>query len=240
MGIPLLSFFFLFMRLLAEISGGSQHDEYCKAARCSPPAGPVIRFPFWLKHRQPDHCGYPGFELSCSEKNQTLLELPSYSAKLWVKKINYTSQEMIVRHLDDYCLQRQHHILNLSASPFHFSYDYSISIDDFSFFNCSENKASDQLIISIPCSFLSSNYNPVYATPSYVYLTDVNLTSCRKIFNATLQEFILDGEYEFSMNWSNPICGNCEAQGNKCQRKMKSNSTEPEIECIQKPAKGTN
>ena len=105
---------------------------------------------------------------------------------------------------------------------------------------CSENKASDQLIISIPCSFLSSNYNLVYATPSYVYLTDVNLTYCQKIFNATLPEFIPDGEYEFSMNWSNLICGNCEAQGNKCQRKMKSNSTEPEIECIQKPAKGTN
>ena len=152
-----------------------------------------------LRHRQPDHYGYPGFELSCSEKNQTILELPSYSTKLWVKKINYTSQETVVRHMDDhYCLQRQHHILNLSASPFHFTYDYSISIDDFSFFNCSQNKTSE-LIISIPCSFLSSNYNPVYATPSYVYLTYVNLTSCWKIFNATLPEYMLDGEYEFSM-----------------------------------------
>ncbi|WKA07597.1 hypothetical protein VitviT2T_025399 [Vitis vinifera] len=33
------------------------------------------------------------------------------------------------------------------------------------------------------------------------------------------------------------MCGNCEAKGKKCQRK-KSNSTEPEIECIDKPAKG--
>ena len=186
MGIPLLSFFFLFMRLLAEINGGSQHDEYCKVARCSPPVDPSIRFPFWLKHWQPDHCGYLGFEISCSEKNQTLLELPSSLVKLWAKKINYTSQDMVVRHMDDhYCLQRRHHILNLSTSPFHFTYDYSISIDDFSF-KCSENKAYDQLNISIPCSFFSSNYNPVYATPSYVYLTDVNLTSYRKIFNATL------------------------------------------------------
>ncbi|RVW33830.1 Rust resistance kinase Lr10 [Vitis vinifera] len=37
--------------------------------------GPLIRFPFRLKH-QPHHCGYPGFELSCTENNQTMLDLP--------------------------------------------------------------------------------------------------------------------------------------------------------------------
>ncbi|RVW84656.1 hypothetical protein CK203_044615 [Vitis vinifera] len=37
--------------------------------------GPLIRFPFKLKD-QPDHCGYPGFVLSCTEKKQTLLDLP--------------------------------------------------------------------------------------------------------------------------------------------------------------------
>ncbi|CBI24521.3 unnamed protein product, partial [Vitis vinifera] len=44
--------------------------------------------------------------------------------------------------------------------------------------------------------------------------------------------------YHISMNWSKPTCGNCEAEGKKCQWK-KNKSKEPEIECIDKPAKGT-
>ncbi|WKA07575.1 hypothetical protein VitviT2T_025381 [Vitis vinifera] len=214
------------MRLFAEINGGSQDDE-CKASRCSH-HGPVIRFPFRLKH-QPEHCGYPEFELSCSEEKRTILELP-YSGKLWVKEINYVSQEIVVHYSDD-CLQRQILNFNLSASPFTYEYAY-----DFSFFNCSESKAESFWLTSIPCSFLSSN--PVYATWSSRSLAKVNLSSCWKIFNATLPEnYIYGGEYGTFMNWSKPMCGNCEAKGNKCQRK-KNNSREPEIECIDKPAKG--
>ena len=68
----------------------------------------------------------------------------------------------------------------------------------------------------------------------------MDLTSCRNIFNAAIPEFILFGNYEMSsMNWSKPMCGNCEAQGEECQLKKKSNSREPEIQCIPKPAKGT-
>ncbi|KAL6320758.1 hypothetical protein AAG906_008758 [Vitis piasezkii] len=201
MGISLF-FFFLFMRLFAEINGGSQDDE-CKASRCSH-HDPDIRFPFRLKH-QPEHCGYPKFELSCSEEKRTILELPSLG-KLWVKEINYTSQTII--------------------------YTY-----DFSFFNCSENKTNE--LWSIPCSFLSSN--PVFVAPSYYTLAEVNLSSCRTIFNATLPEYYIYNygeDYGTFMYWSKPMCGKCEAKGNKCQRK-KNNSTEPEIECIDKPAKFT-
>ena len=115
MGIPLL-FFLLFMRLMsAEIKGDrSLDDDECMAWRCSH-HGPVIWFPFRLK-QQLDHCGLPGFELYCSEKkNQTILELSSNSVKLWVTKIDYTSQEIVTR-LSDYCPQRQIVDLNLSAS----------------------------------------------------------------------------------------------------------------------------
>ena len=148
---------------------------------------------------------------------------------LW---INYASQEIVVHYSDD-CLQRQILNFNLSASPFQFIDEYAYS--NFYFFNCSENKTNE--LWSIPCSFLSSN--PVFVAPSSYSLAEVNLSSCWKIFNATLPEnYIYGGEYGTFMNWSKPMCGNCEAKGNKCQRK-KNNSTEPEIECIDKPAKGT-
>ena len=229
MGISLF-FFFLFMRLFAEINGGSQDDE-CKASRCSH-HGPVIRFPFRLKH-QPEHCGYPEFELSCSEEKRTILELPSLG-KFWVKEINYTSQRILLWYPRD-CLQRQILNFNLSASPFQFIDEYAYR--NFSFFNCSENKTNE--LWSIPCSFLSSN--PVFVAPFSYSLAEVNLSSCRKIFNATLPEYYMYNygeDIDTFMYWSKPMCGKCEAKGNKCQRK-KNNSTEPEIECIDKPAKGT-
>ena len=235
MGTPLLFFFFflLFMRLFLEIDGGIQYDE-CKASRCSH-HGPVIQFPFRLKDQPvPDHCGYPGFELTCSEEKRTILELPN-SAKLWVKEIDYTSQEMFVRYPDDkYCLQWRIVNLNLSALPFQFT-----DSTPFSFFNCSENKSESYGFLgSIPCTCSSSD--PVYFTRSPKYLSEVDLTSCRKIFNATIPEFILYDVYDaFSMIWSKPMCRYCEA-GEKCQLKKKSNSREPEIECIPKPAKGTS
>ena len=236
MGIPLLFFFFLFMRLFGVINGDrSQYDE-CKASRCSH-HGPPVRFPFRLKDQAvPDHCGYPGFELSCSEEKQmTILELQNYPVKLLVREINYTSQEMFVRHTDDYCLQRQNIVnLNLSSSPFQFTFSIDVS-----FFICSENKSESYGFWRSVSPFTCPPSDRVYVFPSDYSLTEVNLTSCRKIFNATLPEYILYGEHEFSMNWSYPNCRNCEAQGKQCQRKEKSNSTEPEIECIHKPAKGT-
>ena len=234
MGIPLLFFFFflLFMRLFPEIDGGIQYDE-CKASRCSH-HGPVIRFPFRLKDQPvPDHCGYPGFELTCSEEKRTILELPN-SAKFWVRKINYTSQEMVVRYTDEYCLWRRIVNLNFSAFPFQFPDNTPVS-----FFNCSENKSESYGFGgSIPSTCSSSD--PIYFTYNSYYLSEVDLTSCRKIFNATIPDFILHEDYETSsMIWSKPMCGNCEAGGEKCQLKKKSNSREPEIECIPKPAKGT-
>ena len=216
------------MRLFPKIDGGIQYDE-CKASRCSH-HGPVIRFPFRLKDQPvPDHCGYPGFELTCSEEKRTILELPN-SAKLWVKEINYTSQWMVVFYADECCLQSRIVNLNLSAFPFQFTDYMSVS-----FFNCSENKSES--LGSIPSTCSSSD--PVYFTYSLDSLSEVDLTSCRKIFNATIPDFILYEDYESWMIWSKPMCGNCEARGEKCQLKKKSNSREPEIECIPKPAKGT-
>ncbi|KAL6321695.1 hypothetical protein AAG906_031204 [Vitis piasezkii] len=162
------------MRWFVEI--GANQDE-CKVSRCSN-YGPVIRFPFRLKD-QPYHCGYPGFEISCIEKKQTILELP-YSVSLSVKKINYNSQEIIV-HDPDFCLQRQLQNLTLSASPFQFKLASSNYLVDYTFFNCSSEKTHSNFFFSIPCTVLLSN--PVYAVDSYFNLEHLDLSSCHKIYD---------------------------------------------------------
>ncbi|KAK9287630.1 hypothetical protein L1049_016067 [Liquidambar formosana] len=58
---------FLTVAIFAELGAG-QHD--CSESRCKH-HGPAIRFPFRRKGLQPDHCGYPGFDLGCNEKKQT-------------------------------------------------------------------------------------------------------------------------------------------------------------------------
>ncbi|WKA07614.1 hypothetical protein VitviT2T_025414 [Vitis vinifera] len=222
-------FFFLSVTIFSEI--GSGQDE-CMASRCSD-QGPTIRFPFRLTD-QPDHCGYPGFELYCSEKKQTMLELP-YSVNLLVTNISYDSHEIMVQYPYN-CFVGQLQNLSLAASPFQFKLENAWEVlDDFTFFNCSSNKREFYFVQSIPC--LSIPGYPVYAIMSSADLDEVNLSSCRRMYNLTLPYSISDLNGKFSIKWSKSVCGNCEAQGKKCR--LKRNSKEPETECINNPSKGS-
>ncbi|KAJ9672700.1 hypothetical protein PVL29_026068 [Vitis rotundifolia] len=163
--------------------------------------GPLIQFPFRLKD-QPRHCGYPGFELSCTENNQTMLELP-VSVKLLVKNITCKSREIIVQDPDN-CLARQLRNLNLAASPFQVKFDK----DFFTFFNCSSHKTdSYNFDRSMPC--LSIPGNPVYAVYSSRLVQQLDLSSCRRLYNASVPFdgfYIFDGN-AFSLKWSHSkIC----------------------------------
>ena len=208
---------FLFIGIFAEV------DE-CKVSRCSLD-GPAIRFPFWLRDHQPACCGYPGFELSCKEKNQTMLNLSS-SVKLLVKKINYKSQEIQVHDTDD-CRLTQFLNLSLSVPPFQLLPE---SQGNFDLLNCSSTKTAFPYYFNpVPC--LSVPGYQVYAVYSSYYIDDIDLSSCRKIHNVSLPYQIFNGKYTFPLNWDKPMCKSCEAEGGKCQMK-KSNSKEAEIQCV--------
>ncbi|KAJ9679795.1 hypothetical protein PVL29_021645 [Vitis rotundifolia] len=204
-------FLFLFLSFFVEMRGS--RDECMTSNPCGH-QGPPIQFPFRLKH-QPHHCGYPGFELSCTENNQTMLELPVSSVKFLVKKIAYKSQELTVQDPDN-CLARQLGNLNLAASPFHFKFEL-----DFTFFKCSSHKTDQPSDFqSIPC--LSVPGNPVYAVESSEGVQYLDLSSCRRIYNASVPyggDYIFNGS-AFSLKWSH----------SKICRLKKSNSTE--TECI--------
>ena len=208
---------FLFVGIFAEV------DE-CKVSRCSP-NGPAIRFPFWLRDHQPAHCGFPGFELSCTEKHQTMLNL-SHSVKLLVKKINYKSQEIQVHDTDD-CRLTQFSNLSLSVSPFQLLEENQV---DFSLLNCSSTRtAYSSYFYPVPC--LSVPAYQVYAVDSSNYNYYLDLSSCRKIHNVSLPDHILMQDNIFPLNWDKPMCKSCEAEGGKCRWK-KSNSKEPETQCV--------
>ena len=209
---------FLFVGVVAEV------DE-CKASRCSP-CGPAILFPFWLRDHQPARCGYPGFELSCTEKHQTMLNISS-SVKLLVKKINYKSQEIQVHDTDD-CRLTQFLSLSLSVPPFKLLQE---SQGNFDLLNCSSTKTDFPYHFHpVPCLSVPGYYQ-VYAVYSSDYIDDIDLSSCRKIHNVSLPNQIFKGKNTFPLNWDKPMCKSCEAEGGKCQLK-KSNSKEAEIQCV--------
>ncbi|EOY23501.1 Kinase superfamily protein, putative [Theobroma cacao] len=91
-----LSFFCLLLMLIYPEHGSGLQD--CPELSWGS-NGTAIRFPFRLKGMHPESCGYPGFDLSCTEKNQTLLELP-HSVRVFVERIDYQSQEIYTSHPD--------------------------------------------------------------------------------------------------------------------------------------------
>ncbi|KAJ6733859.1 RING/U-BOX SUPERFAMILY PROTEIN [Salix koriyanagi] len=106
---------FCFM-FIAELIGASLNCTTSCGNR-----GVDIRFPFWIKDRQPDQCGYPGFALSCNERGDIVLELPP-AGKLHIEKIDYRNQ-VILASDPQRCLLRQHS--NFNSSVFNLQFEKS-------------------------------------------------------------------------------------------------------------------
>lgn len=221
-----LRLFYFLILVLIDHGLGLNTDE-CKESKCGT-HGPVVRFPFGIKGQQPDHCGYPetGFDLSCSETNETVLELPN-SVKLFVKKIDYVAQVIYTSDPQD-CLPRQFSNLNLSASSFRFR-DVGI-FNDVSLFNCSGRRGDS--FFQMPC--LSAPGYQVAVFGSSVSTDNIALLYCTKMYDVSLvPDDMIDGNDNIlHLNWSNPSCGSCAAQGKFCR--LKANTTEPETECYGK------
>ncbi|XP_015878215.3 rust resistance kinase Lr10 isoform X2 [Ziziphus jujuba] len=209
--------------------GGAQNQ--CKELRCGHNS-PPIRFPFRVKDQQPNYCGYPGFDLSCSDKHETVLELPT-PAKFSVRKIDYESQEIEVYDPYNCLLGKLLKNLDLTNSPFHVPKDIP---SDYTLFNCStlDRKNLDGLV---PC--LSGSAYQIYMVDSYTSIEYLPLVYCTKMYNASNVPFsIYRSSYDnLLLKWYEPNCGPCEAKGNQCG--LKKNGTKLETECLDlKKSKG--
>ncbi|KAI3792619.1 hypothetical protein L2E82_06504 [Cichorium intybus] len=103
--ILLLIFSFFVLKPIAS----AHHD--CLPASCSS-REPEVRFPFRLLGRQPARCGFPGFDLSCDEQNQTILRLPS-SLSYVVNQISYVQQIHFLQLLTELQFQEPRHAIPL-------------------------------------------------------------------------------------------------------------------------------
>lgn len=214
--------FFLFL-LFPQRARGASSD--CSISSC-PAGGPPVRFPFRLRRIQRRPCGYPKFDLSCSNQtNLTTLTLPGSGAFL-VKLIDYRSQKMWIDDPNN-CLPKRFlsHPFSLHDTPFSVPGDSK----NYTFLNCSSSQTTPTFPAkSISC--LSSLEYTVYAVPTGAYYASAPAAApssspelCSVISTALVPRGVT---YERSngrvsgagvaVTWSQPDCSACEAGNKAC------------------------
>ncbi|KAL0452422.1 UNVERIFIED_CONTAM: Rust resistance kinase Lr10 [Sesamum latifolium] len=231
-------FLFTFISIV-HLAGG---QNGCLPATCGP-SGPIIRFPFWLKDHQPEHCGYPGFELRCTESGDLKFDfqfpvtasasnimLPLLTT-VTVGVIDYGAQQMLVRNaVARSCPPEKLTTLNSWASPFVVeALGYS---EGYVLFNCSNAESDWQTV-----SCLSNRDHKVITVASTNEITALPPhSSCFKMYNISYVPYNAltgrDDEYgeRFYVRWRKPSCGNCEAEGKFCR--LRNNGTAEDTECF--------
>ncbi|OMP08616.1 hypothetical protein COLO4_06291 [Corchorus olitorius] len=202
--------------------------DVCSITQCGKNEIP-IRFPFRLEAKQPQNCGYPGFNLGC-QSEKTILKLPN-SGDFLVRDINYLNQQIYLFDPEN-CLPKRLLSLNLSGSPFVAAFH-----QNYTFLNC-PTQVTKSRFTTIDC--LSNSTNSVLATSS-MNLANSMATSCKIIATlpipiswpaSSVEEFSSDLHQDIQLTWFAPQCGDCESQGGVCG--FKSNSSE-EIDCFHLP-----
>lgn len=230
MGSPDVLFFFLLFFLFPIL----QAQKQCQISMCGSRNFP-IRFPFKLKDQQPQNCGFPGFDLSCSSTNITVLNLP-ISGEFYVRQISYMTQEIILYDPLG-CLPRRLLSFNLSGSPF-----VSAFVQNYTFLSCPNSLTKSRLT---PIDCLSNSTHSVLATSS-ASLAKKMSESCKIISTLTVpvsrpvqfnEGFSSSLENDLHLTWYEPDCSTCEIQGGICG--FKSNSSQ-EIGCFYNLEKGKN
>ncbi|KAG7983126.1 hypothetical protein I3843_04G088700 [Carya illinoinensis] len=206
------SYLLLFVVFILHHVRGQQDD--CADSFRFGGHGPAIRFPFRLKDHHADNCGLPGFHVSCSDTHDTVLELP-ISVKLFVKNIDYKSQELQLYHPDN-CFPR--------------------ALSDGAFFNCSRTKREGH---SDGRAAISCPNDPTHSHQVYLLFNDedinvLRILPCRRMYSVRSIPYGIVYNFDdiLYLNWSRPACRKCELKGMNCRlMNINSNSTESEIQC---------
>ncbi|CAJ1972272.1 unnamed protein product [Sphenostylis stenocarpa] len=186
---------------------------------CTEKCGRVhIQFPFYLRNSKLNHTtDYPrGFDLLCTDAHETVIELTSIPIKLFVENIDYKSQQIQLSDPQN-CITRELIKLgNSSIAPFKFQ---SSTDRNVSFFRCNSKSC------------------PILELGAYADFIDPVIISCTKVSEVFSVQWLVQNDLKSTVvvEWTNPDCSSCEAQGSKCKYK---NGTQSEIECFVCPTNG--
>lgn len=213
-----LSCLVLVWGVVMYVAADSDTDE-CRVARCFD-YDQEIRFPFWLKHEQPKHCGLPGFQLYChrgkTEMDIQYLANTSFhgiqlllSIKAAVVMIDYTSQEIIL----DSSYERETSILKLvsSSTPLLSSTPSPFRLishpEIVTFVSCSSKHEGSYFQPPNMLTSLSGKVFPVHLFGKDDTISMSPITSCIKIFHS-YGILLSDQVFNWSISQQQPTEGN--------------------------------
>ncbi|VVB06533.1 unnamed protein product [Arabis nemorensis] len=226
MQIPLLLFLFFFPLLNAS------DPKLCYSSSCS--LAKIdrkinVRFPFRLSPKQPESCGHTGFNLLCTDHQETTLKLPN-SETFLVQEIDYLHQRLSLKDPEN-CLARRLLSFDASGSPFS-----PLHLLNYAFLSCPKEYVNSSLYGPIHC--LGNSTSSFFATP--LLLVGSMPTSC-KIFKklllpvssplAYMSGFAGDlNDQNLWLKWDSPNCSVCERKTNS--RCGFINNTTSQVQCI--------
>ncbi|XP_076931123.1 putative RING-H2 finger protein ATL21A [Bidens hawaiensis] len=205
----LFSCFFLFKSIFAT--------NDCRPASCSP-TGPQVWFPFRIRGRQAPHCGFPGFDLSCTKRNRTILHLTSTRSYI-VNRISYLEQIIYIN--PEFCGPNRIVEFSLTGTPFDFS-----SIRSHTFYNCSLRKPDfDYMFPAVALRCLDSVNYSVIAVIGSIQEGEVP-EHCQDMAVISVPIRWYDGvKVEMELMWVTPFCRLCEIEGRMCGMKGSDGET---------------
>ncbi|KAL3331486.1 hypothetical protein AABB24_035022 [Solanum stoloniferum] len=209
--------------------------DVCNPASCSDMGiAPEIRFPFRLKDRQSDRCGYPGFDLSCNERGQTIMSLP-HSGDFLVTEIDYSAQSLML-YDPDFCLVKRLIGFNITNSPFKANHQRNYTI-----VRCTSDDwlsyPSYQVAIPLYCRGVTSRNQAILVMPPSMYEQEKPV-GCKLINSRVSVPLQLEDSQFWSpmeglvLTWTEPSCRICENQGKLCGFKSDTGS---DIACSNPP-----
>ncbi|KAG8375105.1 hypothetical protein BUALT_Bualt10G0065700 [Buddleja alternifolia] len=213
-----LNFFIFSSSIFILFTTPALSANSCRPDSCHATLGPVIRFPFRIRNRQPARCGYQGFDLHCDAQNQTILNLPQ-SGEFVVDHIDYTSQSLFIN--DPYsCLPNRILNFTMSGSPFRGAYMRS-----YTFLNCSFDYTDYGSTRYTPLFCMSGRNYTVLAMNSRSSAAVQVPAACRRIESVVVpmqwsaSQFYwspMDLRDDLELVWREPECWDCENSGGLC------------------------
>lgn len=219
--LPLLLFFF-FLPLLS-----ASEPKRCYSSSCAGNSFDVT-FPFWLFPNHSSSCGYPGFNLYCTDRHETALNLLN-SGPFLVQEIK--SQRIRLNDPDN-CLARRLLSFDASQSPFS-----PLHLLNYTFLICPNQDVKSSSFKPIHC--LGNSTTSFFATP--LELVGSMPPSCQ-VFKTLLipvsSPFAVDlNDQDLWLKWDSPDCTNCVDFTPLCGF---INNTTLQVKCFAYVDSGTN
>ncbi|KAF9591599.1 hypothetical protein IFM89_004828 [Coptis chinensis] len=213
-------------RQIETALAADEQFEACLPSSCG--KGPNISYPFWINGNQSSFCGFPGFELSCKDREPILtMEGDEYI----IRKIFYGNQSFLMTKAgvsNDICSSLTYS-LSLSLSVFTV---VPATHNLLLFFNCTALQSREYLRYELDCTTTANPRHRLLAMlsndPMLTYVNQsgqcdnsavIPVDTIRNgslgttVYRDFIDEFLNKG---FHLRWTASRCEDCSESGGRC------------------------